>query len=133
MAKTKKTDFFNGNSGNVWVRGEQVGQIIKGSISKQIEYEDVPLSTGGNARVEVGHKFSIAITYKKIGSENVKAFSSSDDIDVILANKNMSGEKQKRFKAIGVTFDEETLIDFEKRKVQEVELKGECEDVQELQ
>lgn len=133
MAQTKKTDFFNGNSGNVWIKGEQVGHVTKGSITKQIEYEDVPLSTGGNARIEVGHKYAITISYKKVGSENITALSSSDDIDVILANSNMNGEVQKRYKAIGVTFDEETLIDFEKRKVQEIELKGECEDVQELQ
>lgn len=133
MAKGRKTDFFNGNKGNVWINGEQVGQVTKGKLSKQIEYEDVPLGTGGNARIEVGHKYPIEITYKSLGSENIKAFSSSDDIDIILSNSNISGEKQKRYKAIGVTFDEETLVDFEKRKVQEIELKGEAEDIQELQ
>ena len=54
-------------------------------------------------------------------------FNHNEDISVIMANSNISDTKRNRIKLDGVTFDEETLMNFEKHKVEEVELTGQAE------
>ena len=61
------------------------------------------------------------------------AFNESDDISLIVATTNISGNVTKRLKLDGVTFDEEVLVDFEKNKVTEIELSGQAETFEWLQ
>lgn len=68
------------------------------------------------------------MTYRRTGTEReIEMFNHNEDISVIMANSNISDTKRNRIKLDGVTFDEETLMNFEKHKVEEVELTGQAE------
>lgn len=124
----KKNDFFNGNKGQLWINGKEVLSVIKAKVIRKIKYEDVPSQFGdGNTRVKVGETIEFSGTFKYFGTEDMDAFNENEDISLIVANSNISSKVTKRLKLDGVTFDEETLIDFEKGKVQEVELSGQAE------
>ena len=51
---------------------------------------------------------------------------------IIMNDANINGTKKRRVKCDGVTFDEETLISFEKGKVKEITLNGQAETVTDL-
>ena len=59
-------------------------------------------------------------------------FNLDEDITVIMNDANINGTKKRRVKCDGVTFDEETLISFEKGKVKEITLNGQAETVTDL-
>lgn len=75
----------------------------------------------------------MTMTYKNTGIEDLKAFNESDDVSVIMSETNINGDVTRRVKADGVTFDDETLIQFEKNKVGEIELSGQAETYEILQ
>ena len=128
---TENKTLFNGNDATVWINGIPVLFCTKGKIVKKIEYEEIPAPTGGGKkRIEVGHTIEVSMTCKSTGTENVSL--DSDDIEVIMADINIGGTLLKKIKASGVTFDEQTLIDFEKNKVTELELTGQAEEYKSL-
>ena len=43
---SKRTEFFNGNSGEVWIAGTKVGTISKGKVTIKQNYEDIPAIDG---------------------------------------------------------------------------------------
>lgn len=129
-----KNDFFNGNKGSVFINGNEIGTITKGKATKKKEYESFVAPSGmGKTRVLVGETYTIGITYKPTSTDDFDAFNDNEDITVILADENINGKITKRLKCINVTFDEETLINFEKNKVSEIELSGEFESKEWLQ
>ena len=68
------------------------------------------------------------MTYRPTGAEwEIDAFNLNEDITVIMANSNIADTARRRVKCDGVTFDEQSLINFEKHKVEEVELSGQAE------
>lgn len=129
-----KNDFFNGKKGTVFIDGTEIGTITKGVAKTKKEYESFSSPNGaGKIRVPTGETHTISITYKPTSQDDFDAFNESDDITVILANENINGKATKRLKCINVTFDEETLVEFEKDKVGEIELSGEFEEKEWLQ
>lgn len=134
MAK-KSTTYFTGNSANIWVDNEEMISATKGSVKSSFEYEEVPVENGlGKRRILVGEDHDVTLTYKNIGEVNLsEIFDITKDIDVIMSNENVSGAVTKRVKAINVTFDDRTWVDFEKKTVGEIELTGKAEAVEELQ
>ncbi|MGL4365633.1 MAG: phage tail tube protein [Cetobacterium sp.] len=134
MANPKKNDYFNGNKGKLWINGEEVVTVGKSKVVRKIKYEEHPAPTGdGIARVKVGQTIEFSGTFKFLGTESLDAFNESDDISLIVATTNISGNVTKRLKLDGVTFDEEVLVDFEKNKVTEIELSGQAETFEWLQ
>lgn len=128
MANPKKNDFFNGNKGKLWFDGKEVLTVIKCKVVRKIKYEEIPAPIGdGMIRIKVGETTEFSGTFKYLGDEDLDLFNESEDISLIVANESMSGRVNKRLKLDGVTFDEETLIEFEKNKVCEVELSGQAE------
>lgn len=133
MATSKRTDYFNGNKGEVWIGGTKIGTASKGKVEKKITYEEVdnPDVSGGKIRVPTGFTNEISITYKSTGKEEeIDMFNLNEDITVILSDSNIAGSKKSRVKCDGVTFDTQTFINFEKGKVKEVELAGQAETVE---
>ena len=132
--KPPKNVYFNGNKGEVWINGILVFTAYKASIIKKNKYEEFPSPTGnGTTRVLVGYSIEVTMTYKNTGIEDLKAFNESDDVSVIMSETNINGDVTRRVKADGVTFDDETLIQFEKNKVGEIELSGQAETYEILQ
>lgn len=130
----KKNDYFNGNKGKVWINGVPAVTITKGKAIRKIKYEEVPIpGRDTSARIKVGETIEISLTLKLLGDEDFDAFNESEDISVIIANENISGKILKRLKLDGVTFDEESLVDFEKGKVGEIELSGQAQSYEWLQ
>lgn len=130
----KKNDFFNGNKGSVFIDGTEIGTVTKGKASTKKEYESFPSPNGaGKIRVPTGETYTISLTYKPTSEDDFDAFNENEDITVILADENINGKATKRLKCMNVTFDEETLINFEKNKVSEIELSGEFESKEWLQ
>lgn len=131
--KTSGNAFFNGNTGTLWVNGLPIINCYKAKIVKKNKYEDIPAPIGdGTVRVKTGHTIDVSFAYKKTGLENI-ADLTGDDISIIVAETNIAGTIIKRTKAEGITFDEETLADFEKGKVGEIEFAGQAETCEELQ
>ena len=60
-------------------------------------------------------------------------FNLNEDISLIASNSNIADSSRRRVRCDGVTFDEQTLIDFEKHKVQEIELNGQAESAEILE
>lgn len=135
MGKPIKNDFFSGNNGEVWIGGKKVLTCHKASLVENIEYEEIPDPTnpGNTQRIEIGRNYDVSISYRPTGEEEFDAFLKDDDISIILSNKNIRGDKGVRYKAIGVTFDKNTLVEFERKKVQEIELPGKAVTVEKLQ
>ncbi|MGL4672609.1 phage tail tube protein [Cetobacterium sp.] len=128
MASPRKNDFFNGNKGQLWINGKDVLTVVKAKAVRKPKYEELPAVTGdGTVRVKVGETIEFTGTFKYLGTEELDAFNESEDVSLVIANANISGKVTKRLKLDGVTFDEETLVDFEKGKVVEVELSGQAE------
>lgn len=133
-AAIKKNDHFNGNKGQLWLNGKEVLTVEKVKVVRKPKYEEVPDGkTGGVRRVEVGHTIEFSGTFVYSGKEDLDLFNVSEEIDGIVANTNMSGNVTKRLKLMDMTFDEETLIDFETGKVQRIELSGQAAEMQWLQ
>ena len=126
---SKRTEFFNGNSGEVWTAGTKVGTISKGKVTIKQNYEDIPAIDGdGTIRVPTYKTIEVSMTYRPTGAEwEIDAFNLNEDITVIMANSNIADTARRRVKCDGVTFDEQSLINFEKHKVEEVELSGQAE------
>ena len=135
MGKPIKNDFFSGNKGEVWIDGVKVITCHKGTITENIEYEEVPDpdNPGRTQRVEIGRNYDVSLSYRPTGEEDFEAFKSDDDVSVIMSDKNIRGDKSIRWKAVGVTFDSQTLVNFERKKVQEIELTGKAVSVEKLQ
>lgn len=135
MGKPIKNDFFSGNNGEVWVDGKKVITCHKASIVENIEYEEVPdpMNPGNTQRVEIGRNYDVTISYRPTGEEEFNAFLTEDDVSVIVSDKNIRKDKTKRYKAVGVTFDTNTLVNFERKKVEEIELTGKAVSVEKLQ
>ncbi len=126
---SKRSEFFNGNKGEVWINGVQIGTISKGKVVKKWNYEEIPAPSGdGTIRVPTHYTIEVSMTYRSTGTEReIEMFNHNEDVSVIMANSNISDTKRNRLKLDGVTFDEETLMNFEKHKVEEVELTGQAE------
>lgn len=125
--KPKKNDYFNGNKGKLWINGIAVLTVSKSKVIRKIKYEEVPAPIGdGTIRIKVGETVEFTGTFKST-DEDFDGFNESQDISLVLSNENIAGNITKRLKLEGVTFDEETLIDFEKGKVFEIELSGQAE------
>lgn len=128
MANPKKNDYFSGNKGNLWINGKEVLTVVKAKAIRKPKYEEIPAPIGdGTVRVKVGEILEFNGTFKYLGTEELDAFNEEEDVSLVIANTNISDKVTKRLKLDGVTFDEETLIDFEKGKVQEIELSGQAE------
>jgi len=133
-AAIKKNEYFNGNKGQLWLNGKEVLTVKKVKVVRKPKYEEVPDgNTGGTRRVEVGYTIDFSGTFIYSGLEELDLFNQSEEIDGIVANTNMSGKVTKRLKLLDMTFDEEVLVDFEKGKVQEMELAGQAAELQWLQ
>lgn len=132
---SKRSGYHNGNSGEVWVAGKKVGTCNKGEVKTKYNYEEVdnPEVPGGKIRVLTGKINEISVSYKSTGTEEeIDMFNLDEDITVIMNDANINGTKKRRVKCDGVTFDEETLISFEKGKVKEITLNGQAETVTDL-
>lgn len=132
---SKRSGFHNGNSGEVWIAGKKVGTCNKGEVKTKYNYEEVdnPEVPGGKIRVLTGKINEISVSYKSTGTEEeIDMFNLDEDITVIMNDANINGTKKRRVKCDGVTFDEETLISFEKGKVKEITLNGQAETVTDL-
>lgn len=131
----KRSGYHNGNAGEVWVAGVKIGTCNKGEVKTKYNYEEVdnPDVPGGKIRVLVGETHEVSFTYKSTGTEEeIDMFNLDEDITVIMNDANINGTKKRRVKCDGVTFDEETLISFEKGKVKEITLNGQAETVTDL-
>ena len=114
---------------------EKVGTCNKGEVKTKYNYEEVdnPEVPGGKIRVLTGKINEISVSYKSTGTEEeIDMFNLDEDITVIMNDANINGTKKRRVKCDGVTFDEETLISFEKGKVKEITLNGQAETVTDL-
>ena len=132
---SKRSGYHNGNSGEVWIAGKKVGTCNKGEEKTKYNYEEVdnPEVPGGKIRVLTGKINEISVSYKSTGTEEeIDMFNLDEDITVIMNDANINGTKKRRVKCDGVTFDEETLISFEKGKVKEITLNGQAETVTDL-
>ncbi|WP_293958302.1 hypothetical protein [uncultured Fusobacterium sp.] len=132
---SKRSGYHNGNSGEVWIAGKKVGTCNKGEVKTKYNYEEVdnPEVPGGKIRVLTGKINEISVSYKSTGTEEeIDMFNLDEDITVIMNDANINGTKKRRVKCDGVTFDEETLISFEKGKVKEITLNGQAETVTDL-
>ena len=132
---SKRSGYHNGNSGEVWIAGKKVGTCNKGEVKTKYNYEEVdnPEVPGGKIRVLTGKTNEISVSYKSTGTEEeIDMFNLDEDITVIMNDANINGTKKRRVKCDGVTFDEETLISFEKGKVKEITLNGQAETVTDL-
>lgn len=132
---SKRSGYHNGNSGEVWIVGKKVGTCNKGEVKTKYNYEEVdnPEVPGGKIRVLTGKINEISVSYKSTGTEEeIDMFNLDEDITVIMNDANINGTKKRRVKCDGVTFDEETLISFEKGKVKEITLNGQAETVTDL-
>lgn len=126
---SKRTEYFNGNSGEVWITGTKVGTVSKGKVVKKQNYEEIPAPDGnGVVRVPTFETIEVAMTFRPTGAEwEIDAFNLDEDVTVIMANSNIADTARRRVRCDGVTFDEQSLINFEKHKVEEVELSGQAE------
>ena len=132
---SKRSGYHNGNSGEVWIAGKKVGTCNKGEVKTKYNYEEVdnPEVPGGKIRVLTGKINEISVSYKSTGTEEeIDIFNLDEDITIIMNDANINGTKKRRVKCDGVTFDEETLISFEKGKVKEITLNGQAETVTDL-
>lgn len=125
----QRTRYFNGNKGKAWVAGSKIPTTFKGHADKVQNYEEIPAENGdGVIRVPTSSKLELSISYKKTGAEwEIDMFDLEKDITVILAEENIDGSIRRRCKFDGVTWDKQSLINFEKQKVGEVELTGQAE------
>ena len=132
---SKRTEYFNGNSGEVWIVGTKVGTVSKGKVVKKQNYEEIPAPDGnGVVRVPTFETIEVAMTFRPTGAEwEIDAFNLDEDVTVIMANSNIADTARRRVRCDGVTFDEQSLINFEKHKVEEVELSGQAETVEILE
>lgn len=132
---SKRTEYFNGNKGELWIAGTQIGTCSKCKIVKKITYEEIPAPTGdGFVRVPVAVNYEVSALFRSNGQEyDVDMFNLNEDISVIASNSNIADSTRRRVRCDGVTFDEQTLIDFEKHKVQEIEINGQAESVEILE
>lgn len=132
---SKRTEYFNGNSGEVWITGTKVGTVSKGKVVKKQNYEEIPAPDGnGVVRVPTFETIEVAMTFRPTGAEcEIDAFNLDEDVTVIMANSNIADTARRRVRCDGVTFDEQSLINFEKHKVEEVELSGQAETVEILE
>ena len=132
---SKRTEYFNGNSGEVWIAGTKVGTVSKGKVTKKQNYEEIPAPDGnGTIRVPTFETIEVAMTFRPTGVEwEIDAFNLDEDVTVIMANSNIADTARRRVRCDGVTFDEQSLINFEKHKVEEVELSGQAETVEILE
>lgn len=130
MAKdVSANDYWNGQ-GEIWVNGLCIDTCSKAEIKKKNKYQEVPMPIGlGTKRIIVGYTIDVSFTYQKTSDE---VDFSSDDIELIVTTKNTNGTKSDRVKAVGITFDEETLASFERGKVQEITMSGQAERYQKL-
>ncbi|MGL6113504.1 MAG: phage tail tube protein [Cetobacterium sp.] len=134
MANISKNDYFNGNKGQLWLNGKEILTVKKCKVVRKPKYEEIPDGmTGGTRRVLVGHTIEFSGTFIYLGNEDLDLFNESEEVDGVIANTNMAGKVTKRLKLLDMTFDEETLLDFERGKVQEIELSGQAVDSQWLQ
>lgn len=126
---SKRTEFFNGNGGEVWIAGTKVGTISKGKVVKKQNYEEIPAQSGdGTVRVPTHSTIEVSMTYRPTGTEwDIDMFNLNEDIAVIMSNSNIADTTRRRVKCDGVTFDEQSLINFEKHKIEEIELSGQAE------
>ena len=126
---SKRTEYFNGNSGEVWITGTKVGTVSKGKVVKKQNYEEIPAPDGnGVVRVPTFETIEVAMTFRPTGAEwEIDAFNLDEDVTVIMANSNIADTARRRVRCDWVTFDEQSLINFEKHKVEEVELSGQAE------
>ena len=132
---SKRTDFFNGNKGELWIAGVLIGTCSKCKITKKINYEEIPAPTGnGFIRVPASENYEISASFRSNGEEyDIDMFNLNEDISLIASNSNIADSSRRRVRCDGVTFDEQTLIDFEKHKVQEIELNGQAESAEILE
>ena len=132
---SKRTEYFNGNKGELWIGGTQIGTCSKCKITKKITYEEIPAPTGnGFIRVPVSENYEVSATFRSNGAEqDVDMFNLDEDVSLIASNSNIADSSRRRVRCDGVTFDEQTLIDFEKHKVQEIELNGQAESAEILE
>lgn len=138
MAKQPKgNDHFTGNKGELWINGKQVMTSMKVTSKKKIKYEEYPSPTGGGQRrVEVGHEIELSVAFKSTSDDDVDkfdVFNGNEDTEIIASDSNTSGTSVKRGRFIGVTFDEEPLINWERNKLGEIELTGKAEEFEWLQ
>lgn len=133
--KAKRTGYYNGNSGEVWIAGVKIGTCNKGKVTTKIKYEEVdnPDVPGGKIRVKVGETHEVSLTYKSTGKEeDLDIFDPDKDVTVIMNDATINGVNKNRIKCDGVTFDERVRVDFEKGKVKEISLQGQSERVTEI-
>lgn len=132
---SKRVEFFNGNSGEVWIAGTKIGTISKGKIVKKQNYEEIPALEGdGRIRVPSDSTIEVSMSYRPTGEYwSVDMFNLEEDVTVIMANTNIVSGAKRRVKCISVTFDEQSLINFEKHKIEEIELNGQAEKIEILE
>lgn len=74
------------------------------------------------------HTIEVTVTFRSTGEEfDIDMFNLGEDVSIIMSNSNINDTTRRRIKCDGLTWDEQTLIDFEKHKVQEIELSGQAE------
>lgn len=126
---SRRTAFFNGNKGEVWLNGTKIGAVSKGKVVKKQNYEEIPAESGdGVIRVPTNHTIEVNFTFRSTGEEfDIDMFNLGEDVSLIMSNANINDTARRRIKCDGLTWDEQVLIDFEKHKVQEIELAGQAE------
>lgn len=128
----KRSSYYNGNKGEIWIGGVKIGTCNKAEAKTKYNYEEVdnPDVPGGKIRVKTGEVNEISATYKSTGTEEeIDMFNSDEDITIILSDATINGTYKKRVKCDGITFDEQTHISFEKGKVKEIQLQGQAETI----
>lgn len=126
---SRRTAFFNGNKGEIWCNGVKIGTASKGKVVKKLNYEEIPAESGdGVIRVPTNHTIEVTVTFRSTGEEfDIDMFNLGEDVSIIMSNSNINDTTRRRIKCDGLTWDEQTLIDFEKHKVQEIELSRQAE------
>ena len=69
----------------------------------------------GFIRVPVSENYEYLIYFRSNGAEqDVDMFNLDEDVSLIASNSNIADSSRRRVRCDGVTFDEQTLIDFER-------------------
>jgi len=120
----KANDVISGTYGSIWIGTEKFAQCNKFEAKCTFKYEDVDISEQlGSDRKFVGYEIKGTITLSKVDSSLVKQLAeginkgSMPVFKVVARNADPSAKGQERVELIDVTFDEMTLLSFERKKL----------------
>ena len=137
-ANSRSNQYWNGSNGQIWLDDSEFDKVKSYEIKMTIEWEDIPAGLRQD-RMLLGYEYEGSFAYRKSDKNHRslmdKVFESYakgivPEVSIVGKAFNKATGITERIKAIGITFDELTIMNWEEKSATEVEVPFKAYDVE---